>query len=85
MIGLLAKLLSLPVTAPTNALMSVLRAIRDEVDKEHQNPDSLRRQLVELQALLEAGEIDEATYDELEEDLLDALERLHLASAEDEQ
>lgn len=75
-LGTLLRLLALPVTAPTNGLLSVFRTIRDEVDQEAANPQTLRQQLAALQTMLEAGEIDEDTYDELEEALLDLLEQM---------
>lgn len=77
MVRLLLKLLALPVTGPTDGLLAILNTIREEADKERLNPDTLRRQLAALQEMLESGDIDEDTYDALEEEILDYLEYLH--------
>lgn len=73
----LLRLVALPVTAPTNGIMQIFKLIRDEVDKDHVNPEALRAQLTELQSLLEAGAIDEETYMDLEDVILDKLDELY--------
>lgn len=75
--GFLFKLLALPITGPTNALMAIFRTIETEVAKENANPDVLKAQLVQLQRMLEDGEIDEDTYEMMEEEILDELEDLY--------
>lgn len=75
----LLKLLALPVTAPTNGLLSVLNVVRSEVDKELYDPDTLRRELARLQAAVDAGELDETEYETLENELLDRLEAVEAA------
>jgi hypothetical protein len=74
MMAILLKLLALPVTAPTQGLLAVLRAIHREVDAALYDPDQLRAELAHLQTLVDAGELDEAEYAALEADLLDRLE-----------
>lgn len=68
--GLLTKLLLAPATLPARGLHEVFRQIQDAVDSELNDPDPIRRELLELQRRLDAGAIDEATYDAAEAELL---------------
>lgn len=81
--GFLFKLLAAPVTAPTNGMMSLFRVIHEEVERERNNPEALRAQLVALQQRLDAGELDEDAYEALEEEILDQLEALEAADEDD--
>lgn len=82
--GFLFKLLGSPVTAPTSGLMSIFRIIHEEVERERDNPEALKEQLIELQQLLDAGEISEEEYEDLEEDILDKLDALYEAMYADD-
>lgn len=75
--GILFRLLALPVTAPTNGLISIFRLIQEEVEQEQNNPEALQAKLIELQRMLENGDIDETVYEVLEEDILDKLEAIY--------
>lgn len=66
----LTNLLLAPVTLPTRGLHEVFRQIQNAVDSELNDPDAIRRELLELQRRLDAGAIDEATYDAAEAELL---------------
>lgn len=68
--GLLTNLLLAPVTLPVRGINSVFREIRDVVDRELNDPDAIRRELLELQRRLDAGLIEEAAYDIAEAELL---------------
>lgn len=68
--GLLANLLFAPVALPVHGINSIFREIRDVVDKELNDPDAIRRELLELQRRLDAGLIEEAAYDIAEAELL---------------
>lgn len=68
--GLLTKLLLAPVTLPVSGLHHVFREIQDAVDRELNDPDAIRRELLELQRLVDAGAIDETAYDAAEAELL---------------
>jgi hypothetical protein len=68
--GLVTKLLLAPVTLPASGLHHVFREIQDAVDRELNDPDAIRRELLELQHRLDAGAIDEAKYDAAEAELL---------------
>lgn len=82
--GILFRLLALPVTGPTNGLMSLFRLIHEEVERERDNPEALQAQLIELQKMLEEGEINETVYEILEEDILDKLEAIYDAREQDD-
>lgn len=73
---LLAKLLFAPVTTPVRGLSFVFSEIRDAADREIHDPDAIRRQLQDLQYRLDAGLIDEATYDVSEAELLARLDAI---------
>jgi gas vesicle protein GvpG len=73
---LLANLLLAPVTVPVRGLGFVFSEIRDAADREIHDPDAIRRQLHDLQYRLDAGLIDEATYDLSETELLARLDAL---------
>ena len=68
--GLLTNLLLAPVTLPVRGINSVFREIRDVVDRELNDPDAIRRELLELQRRLDAGLIEETAYDIAEAELL---------------
>ena len=68
--GLLTNLLLAPVALPARGVNFILREIRDVVDQELNDPDAIRRELLELQRRLDAGLIDEAAYDIAEAELL---------------
>lgn len=71
--GLVGGLLSLPL-APARGLVWVLEQVVAEADAELNDPRRIRAELAEAAAALERGEIDEATYEELEEELLGRLD-----------
>jgi hypothetical protein len=75
-VRLLAKLLLAPVAVPVRGLGFVLCEIRDAADRELHDPDAIRRQLHDLQHRLDAGLIDEATYDLSEAELLARLDAI---------
>lgn len=68
--GLLANLLLAPVTMPVRGMHFVFREIHDAADRELNDPDAVRRDLLELQRRLDAGLIDDAAYDAAEAELL---------------
>jgi Gas vesicle protein G len=74
--GLLTGLLFAPVTSPVRGLNFVFREVREAVDRELNDPDVIRRELLELQRRLDAGLIDEAAYDEAEAGLLARLDAI---------
>jgi uncharacterized protein YPO0396 len=68
--GLLTNLLLAPVALPVRGINSIFREIQDVVDRELNDPNAIRRELLELQRRLDAGLIEETAYDIAEADLL---------------
>jgi hypothetical protein len=71
--GLIGGLLTLPL-APARGLVWVLEQVVAEADAELNDPRRIRAELAEAAAALDRAEIDEPTYEALEQELL---ERLH--------
>ena len=71
--GLIGGLLTLPL-APARGLVWVLEQVVDEAEAQLHDPARIRAELADAEAALERGELDEASYEEIERDLL---ERLH--------
>ena len=60
------------LAAPVNMGMKLLETIRDEADKElYPDESQIKEKLIELQTLLEAGQISEREYDVQEEKLIE--------------
>jgi hypothetical protein len=74
--GLLTGLLFAPVALPVRGLNWVFREVQETVDRELNDPDIIRRELLELQRRLDAGLIDEAAYDQAEAGLLARLDAI---------
>ncbi|KUH40000.1 MULTISPECIES: gas vesicle protein GvpG [Streptomyces] len=72
--GLLGELLMLPA-APLRGTAWVLRQVVEEAERQYYDPAAVHRELARLAERLEAGEIDEATFDRQEDELLDRLEK----------
>jgi hypothetical protein len=75
--GLLARLLLLPVSGPLTGSLWLARQVAQGVEHERNSPAALRDALREAEDRLVAGELTEAEYEALETDLL---ERLRVAS-----
>ncbi len=67
--GLLTHLLTLPL-APVRMTVAVAEQIRKQAEREYYDPARIRRQLDEIGALRESGEIDPQDADALENDLI---------------
>jgi cytochrome c-type biogenesis protein CcmH/NrfG len=74
--GLVTGLLLAPVALPVRGLNWVFREVQEAVDRELNDPDIIRRELLELQRRLDAGLIDEAAYDQAEAELLARLDAI---------
>lgn len=57
-------------TFPIRSLIKLGEKVKEEVDQELYNIPYIQQQLMELHTLYEMGEIDEETYAEREQDLL---------------
>lgn len=71
--GLITGILGAPVTGPAGGVFWVLRKIYDAAYTEFYDPASIKRQLVDLEKQLEAGELSEDEFEELEIVLLERL------------
>ena len=71
--GLLSSLLLAPITAPPKGVMWVARRLAEQAEAERNNPSAIRAALADAEQQLLAGEMSEAEYDEIEDDLLDRL------------
>jgi hypothetical protein len=71
--GLVGELLLLPL-APVRGTSWVLRQVLEQAEREFYDPGVIQRELAALEGRLEAGEIDEAEFDRLEDALLERME-----------
>lgn len=67
--GLLGGLLTLPL-APARGLLWVLDQVVEEAEAQLYDPVRIRTELASAARALEAGEIDDQTYEALEDELL---------------
>lgn len=67
--GLIGGLLKLPL-APARGLTWVLTQVAEEADARLNDPRRIRAELAEAAEALDRGEMDEQTYDAIEEELL---------------
>lgn len=68
--GLLSKLLLLPVKGPMDGTLWVSAKIHEAAEAELNNPGTIKKTLRELEKALLRGEITEDDYDDAEEVLL---------------
>ncbi|MBO1330260.1 gas vesicle protein GvpG [Streptomyces sp. VRA16 Mangrove soil] len=71
--GLLSEILLLPL-APVRGSLWVLDQVVADAERQYYDPSAIQAQLRFLEKQLEAGEIDEETFDRAEDELLDRLE-----------
>ena len=72
MLGLL-KVLTFPVSGPLLGGRWVLQTVLDEAERRYYDPAAIREEMAELERRHQSGEIDDSTFDELEERLLQRL------------
>ncbi|MGW7436918.1 gas vesicle protein GvpG [Streptomyces sp. NPDC054849] len=70
--GLLTNLLTLPA-APMRAVVWVAQRVVDKAEEEYYDPAPIWRELADLEQRLVGGEIDQETFDEREDELLERL------------
>lgn len=71
--GLLKEVLLLPA-APARGTAWVLRQVVAEAERQYYDPAVVQRELAELVAAFEAGDMDESEFDRREDELLARLE-----------
>ncbi|ASU58847.1 MULTISPECIES: gas vesicle protein GvpG [Nocardiopsis] len=71
--GLLSMILTAPA-APIRFVDWTARQVLDAAERELYDPSRIRQQLAELSERLDAGELSESEFDQMEDELLDQLE-----------
>jgi hypothetical protein len=74
--GLLLDLLAAPITLPVKGLLSVFDNIREQAEAELWDEGKVHQQLLQLQMLLEVGEISQEDFYAAESALLDRLDAI---------
>lgn len=74
--GLLFDVLGAPVSLPVRGFMFIFDKIVEQVNNELLDDGKVRMQLLELQELLDSGQITEDEFFEAEEELLDRLDAI---------
>jgi hypothetical protein len=84
--GLLWKILSAPIVLPTKGLLFVFDKIREQAEAELWDDSKVHQQLLQLQMMLDVGDITEADFYTAEEELLDRLDAIiaHKQGLDDE-
>jgi hypothetical protein len=84
--GLLWNILSAPIVLPAKGLIFVFDKIREQAETEQWDEGKVHQQLLEIQMLLDLGEITEADFYVAEEELLDRLDAIiaHKQGLDDE-
>ncbi|MEU2158342.1 gas vesicle protein GvpG [Streptomyces sp. NPDC019396] len=73
--GLLTQLVTLPL-APVRGVAWVMDRVIEAAEDEYYDPAPVHRALAELERQLLAGEMDEETFDQREDELLDRLDEI---------
>ncbi|MFE1291171.1 gas vesicle protein GvpG [Streptomyces sp. NPDC058751] len=73
--GLFTQIVTLPL-APVRGVVWTMERVLEAAENEYYDPAPILRQLAELEKQLNAGEIDEETFDRIEDELLDRLEEI---------
>ncbi|MFF4535045.1 gas vesicle protein GvpG [Streptomyces aureus] len=73
--GLFTQLVTLPL-APVRGVAWVMDRVLEAAEDEYYDPAPIRLQLADLERQLNAGEIDEETFDRVEDQLLDRLDEI---------
>jgi hypothetical protein len=79
-VGILSGLLLLPL-APLRGTIWIAERLAEYAESELNDERAVRRLLVEAEAAVDAGELTEAEFDEIEDALLDRLDTIRAAAA----
>lgn len=71
--GILTKLLTLPLTGPIDSTMWIAQKLLERAEDEMYDEGKVRAKLMELEMLLDLDEISEDAYMDAEEELLERL------------
>jgi hypothetical protein len=67
---MLTNLLTLPVSGPFRLTMWIVRTLAEQAEAELYDEGKIRKDLAQLEMRFEAEEIDEAEFEQLEEELM---------------
>ncbi|MFE7384260.1 gas vesicle protein GvpG [Streptomyces zhihengii] len=73
--GLFTQLVTLPL-APVRGVVWVSERVLEVAEDQYYDPEPVHRALADLERRLLSGEIDEETFDRLEDELLDRLDEI---------
>ncbi|MET9111029.1 gas vesicle protein GvpG [Streptomyces zhihengii] len=73
--GLFTQLVTLPL-APVRGVVWVSERVLEVAEDQYYDPEPVHRALADLEQRLLSGEIDEETFDRLEDELLDRLDEI---------
>lgn len=79
--GILLDLLALPLTGPIYGTLWVAEKLREQAENEMYDEGKVRGKLMELEMLLDLGEISEDEYLTAEDDLLERLKEIRAYKA----
>jgi hypothetical protein len=79
--GFLMDLLALPLTGPINGTIWIAEKLLEQAENEMYDEGKVRAKLMELEMLLDLGDISEETYMEAEEQLLERLKEIRAFKA----
>ncbi|MET8471624.1 gas vesicle protein GvpG [Streptomyces sp. NPDC006422] len=71
--GLITEVLLLPL-APVRGSLWAVQQVLAEAERQYYDPAAVRAELARLEERLVSGEIDQETFDRVEDELLDRLE-----------
>ncbi|NEB77977.1 gas vesicle protein [Streptomyces sp. SID14478] len=71
--GLISEVLLLPL-APVRGSIWAMQKVLEEAERQYYDPSAVRAELARLEEQLTSGEIDQQTFDRIEDQLLDRLE-----------
>jgi hypothetical protein len=74
--GLLWDILSAPIMLPTKGLLFVFDKIREQAETELWDEGKVHQQLLQLQMMLDVGDISETDFYAAEEELLDRMDAI---------
>jgi hypothetical protein len=79
--GILTKILTFPVTGPLDGTIWIAQKLLEQAEGEIYDEGKVRARLMELEMLLDLGEISEEAYTEAEDELLERLREIRAYKA----
>jgi len=79
--GMLLDLLTLPVTGPINGTIWIAEKLLEQAENEMYDEGKVRAKLMELETLLDLGDISEEEYTAAEDDLLQRMREIRAFKA----